>query len=282
MLGSDQTNATAHCPTRTSGGVALTGCQRLILLVFLGPALLAGCATLPADAVQRIEKARSHYQSTRYDEAQRLVNTVIAEYPKTKGVGAAYYFRGMCHYRQGRPGPASSDLMKALGTAAGSKLVAQANAQLGHIWYQRKEYGKASTYYAQAIKAEPEMPFMNQVYYRCGESLQKTGQWDAARKILPKVWKLFAGSDLAGYAKRKFSWPHDYFSIQCGAFDRSDLAHGFANELRRKGFVAATEVNVRGTRAKHVVYVGRYSRFPDAEAALVQVRLGVADAYIVP
>ncbi len=282
MLGSDQRIATARCRARTSDGLALTGFHKLILLVFSGPTLLAGCATLPADAVQRIEKARSHYQSNRYDEAQRLLNAVIDEYPETKGVGAAYYFRGMCHYRQGRLGPASSDLVKALSTASGSKLVAQANAQLGHIWYQRKEYGKASTYYARAIKAEPEMPFMDQVYYRCGDSLQKAGQWDAARKILPKVWKLFQGSDLAAYAKRKFSWPHDYFSIQCGAFDRSDLAHGFANELRRKGFVATTEVNVRGDRAKHVVYVGRYSRFSDAEAALARVRLGVADAYVVP
>ena len=68
----------------------------------------SGCTTLPADAVQRIERARNHYQAKQYTDAERLVNLVIEGHPQTKGVGAAYYLRGMCNYRKKRDPQARS------------------------------------------------------------------------------------------------------------------------------------------------------------------------------
>ena len=242
----------------------------------------SGCATLPADAVQRIERARKHYQAEQYTDAERLVNLVINGYPETKGVGAAYYLRGMCNYRKKRDPQARSDFHKALQTSSDPEVMARANAQLGHIAFQKDDYRQAVGHYFEAVKTGGKVSFMDQVYYRYGDSLQKVGQWQAARKIFPKVWKLFPSSEFVPFARRKFRWRHDFFSIQCAAFNRSDLAHDFANDLRRKGFAASTDVNLRGARAKHVVHVGRYFSFRDARDDLARVRQVAADAFIVP
>ncbi len=242
----------------------------------------SGCATLPADAVQRIERARKHYQAEQYTDAERLVNLVIDGYPETKGVGAAYYLRGMCNYRKKRDPQARSDFHQALRTSSDPEMTARANAQLGHIAFQANDYRQAIGHYMEAVKTGGEVSFMDQVYYRYGDSLQKAGQWQTARKIFPKVWKLFPGSEFVPFARRKFSWRHDFFSIQCAAFNRSDLAHDFANDLRRKGLDASTDVNLRGARAKHVVHAGRYLSFRDARDGLARVRQVVADAFIVP
>ncbi len=242
----------------------------------------SGCATLPADAVQRIERARKHYQAEQYTDAERLVNLVIGGYPETKGVGAAYYLRGMCKYRKKRDPQARSDFHKALQTSSDPQVLARANAQLGHIAFQADDYRKAIGHYIEVVKTGGEVSFMDQVYYRYGDSLQKVGQWQAARKIFPKVWKLFPGSEFVPFARRKFAWARNSFAIQCAAFNRSDLAHDFANDLRRKGLDASTDVNLRGARAKHVVHVGRYFSFRDARDDLARVRQVAADAFIVP
>ena len=242
----------------------------------------SGCTTLPADAVQRIERARKHYQANQYTDAERLVNLVIDGYPETKGVGAAYYLRGMCNYRKKRDPQARSDFHKALQTSSDPEVMARAHAQLGHIAFQADDYRRAIAHYVEVVKTGGEVSFMDQVYYRYGDSLQKAGQWQAARKIFPKVWTLFPDSEFAPFARRKFAWVRNSFAIQCAAFNRSDLAHDFANDLRRKGLDASTDVNLRGERAKHVVHVGRYSSFRDARDDLARVRQVAADAFIVP
>ena len=257
---------------------------RAISILNAGVALtvFCGCASLPADAVRRLEKAQAHYDGNRWVASKRILGLVISDYPETNGVDAAYYLRGMCHYREHREDAARADFGLALRHSTSADITARASAQLGHIAYQRKSFEAASRSYAQAIESAGDAAFMDQVYYRYGDSLQKVGHWRAGRKVLPKVWTLYPTSTLAGYAKMKFGWPHDYHSIQCGAFSRSDLAQQMANNLRRQGFEASAEVNLRGHRVKHVVHVGRYRAFKDAESDLPRVRQLAADAFIVP
>lgn len=234
--------------------------------------------------MQRIDLANQQYLKNRYHKAREILNLVIAEHPRTEGVGAAYYLRGMCYYRQGRDDLARSDFEWVHKVGPNEELVTKANAQLGHISYQRNQHRSASKYYAAAIAVDPKAPFMDQVYYRYGDSLQKLGHWESARTILPKTWNLFPESELTSHARRKFSWNHDYYSIQCGAFSRSDRAYLLAGELRRKGFSAYSAVNLRGQRAKHVVRIGKYGTFTQAESDLARVRriAEAEDAFIVP
>ena len=244
--------------------------------------VFCGCASLPADAIRRLEQAQVHYDGNRFVDSKRALGLVISNYPETKGIDAAYYLRGMCYYREHRQDSARADFELALRHSNSADITARASAQMGHIAYQRKAFAAASRSYAQAIDSAGDAAFMDQVYYRYGDSLQKAGRWEAGRKVLPKVWTLYPNSTLVGYAKMKFGWPHQYHSIQCGAFNRSDLAQGLANNLRRQGFDASSEVNLRGQRVKHVVHVGRYRVFKDAESDLPRVRQHAADAFIVP
>lgn len=246
-------------------------------------AALPGCGGLPKEAVQRIEKANEQYASRKYPEAVRQLNMVIARHPKTKGVAKAYYIRGLCHYQQRQDDRARSDFLDALGTSPDDDLSARCNAQIGHVAYQNDNFATAAEYYAKALKSYADSAFADDVCYRYGDCLQKLGNWRRSREVLPKVWTLFPDSELAGYARLKFAWPHDYFVIQCGAFTRSDLAQEMVKDLRGRGLDAAAQPDTRRTdQIRHVVYVGRYVQFAEAQTDLPRVQRIAPNAYIVP
>lgn len=242
----------------------------------------SGCATLPPDAVRRIQTADADYQAERYSQAVRKLNVVIANYPKTRGVGEAYYLRGLCNLQTQSEHQARVDFESALATAKRPALVARVEAQLGHLSYLQGDYARAVQYYASALPNLPDQPPKDEILYREGDSQQKCGRWKQARQVLPKIWHLFPNSEFVPYARRKFTWPHDYFTIQCGAFSRSDLAHAMANDLRMHKFDAVATVNPMLEATPHVVYVGSYTAYTEAEQQLARVRQQVAEAFIVP
>lgn len=254
----------------------------LCMVVICMTLLLKGCANLPAGEVQRIQRANKLYAASNYVDAKRLLNVVIDAYPRTKGVGEAYYIRGMCELQGDRLDHARSDFQTALTMSSRSDLIAMANAQLGHLAYRNNRFTTASTHYAAAVKDFPKRPPLDEVYYRWGDSLQKTGHWKESRGALAKVMHLFPKSKLEIYARRKFAWRHEYFSIQCGAFEKSTSAQSLANTLRRQRFSAAVEVSVSGPRALHKVYVGSYPKYADAQIELARVRQVIPDAIIAP
>lgn len=242
----------------------------------------AGCATLPAGAVRNIDQATSLYRSGRYAEAQHLLDQVTSQHPKARGVGEAYYVRGLCRLKQNQKEQARSDFKSALATSDRPELSGRVNAQLGHLCYLDSDYAQAVTYYERAVNDLPDEPPADEVYFRYGDSLQRTGQWKKARTVLPKVWQLFSGSRMETYARRKFAWPHDYFAIQCGAFRSVARANELAHQLRGQGLSAAVQLNAGSSSAMHTVYVGSFSRYADAERELSRVRAVVGDAIIVP
>ncbi len=251
----------------------------LAAMVSLGP---AGCATLPADAVHRIQKASEHYSAQKYTDAERLLNVVISNHPRTEGVGDAYYLRAMCRYQQKQDEQAKDDLQLALQTTQRTEVLCKSHAQLGHLEYQREHYDAAARHYGSALPHYPDGPSKGEVYYRYADSLQKIGQWSQARETLPKVWHLFPSSPLAGYARLKFRWPHEYLAIQCGVFDRSELALMLRDRLLDRALPATIEVDSQSRRARHVVYVGQYRNYRSALADLPRVQQVAPDAYIVP
>lgn len=250
--------------------------------VLLLALLSSGCSGLPADAVKKIQEANRLYETGRFSEAQRLLDQVTTSNPQTRGVAEAYYIRGLCRLKQSQTEPARSDFQRALGTSDRADLTGRINAQLGHLCYLGEDYAQAVQYYERAVKELPNQPPTDEVYYRYGDSLQRIGQWQKARTILPKVWQLFPHSRLEPYARRKFSWPHDHFSIQCGAFRSATRAQELARQLRSQQVNAAVDVNASGDTPMHTVYVGAYPNYADAARELSRVRGYAAEAIIVP
>jgi len=251
----------------------------LILIMLAGG---SGCATLPSEAIQRVRKANSFYQTGQVNDAKRLLNLVIRNYPKTRGIGEAYYIRGLCHLREEADRFAQADFQKALKSSKRPELLSRVSAQLGHMNYVQENYALAARYYATALADFPNKPPKDEVYYRYGDCLQKIGKWRKARQALSKVWHLFPGSPLVTYAKRKFKWRHHYFTIQCGAFARKPSAAELATSLRQQRFQAATEVDLSNERAPYVVYVGSFPEYSEAQKYLHEVQRAIPDAFIMP
>jgi tetratricopeptide (TPR) repeat protein len=240
----------------------------------------AGCGQLPADALSQLEQADRAYRQRRYDDALRSVDPVIAAHSQTSGIEEAYYLRGMCYARLDRLSTARHDLERAIESPR-PDIVSRAHAQMGHIAYIKEDYRSACHHYSAALPGFADEPPKDEIYYRYAECLWRSGDCAAARRVLPKIWRLFPDSRLAPFARRKFTWPHDYSTIQCGAFQRSELAHDLARHLRSQGFDSRVGVELRDD-ALHRVYVGQYATFMSARSALQHVLAIVPDAVIVP
>ncbi len=245
-------------------------------------AVLAGCTALPQPAVESVRDAGRMYAAGQYDQAAVVLDRVITEQRNAQGIGEAYYVRGLCHSRQHRYRAAEADLRWAAEHGGRAEIIGRSWAQLGHLAYDQGHYDTAAKYYASALPELPGHPPTDEVYFQHGDSLQKLGRWRDAREVLPKVWHLFPNSHLTQAARRKFAWPHDFLSIQCGAFTDRARARDLERQLRERRLDSRVEVDLRARPPLTKVFVGRFPTFQAARGALPVVRAGVDDAIIVP
>ncbi len=96
------------------------------------------------------------------------------------------------------------------------------------------------------------------------------------------MFQRYPDSPAAGHAKRMYDWPHDYFSIQCGAYREKAGATKLQEELKKAGLRARVETHPRGGEPLHKVLVGRYPRYDQARDMLRSVQHRVSDALVVP
>lgn len=67
----------------------------------------------PSGAGELFKKARTAFDQGHYDEAQQLLDTLIARHPKNRNIHQALFYRGSVHYLEGRFSDASVDFIKA-------------------------------------------------------------------------------------------------------------------------------------------------------------------------
>jgi tetratricopeptide (TPR) repeat protein len=252
------------------------------LLPILVTVLLPACSGLPAAAVEQVRRAQDHYDAGRGAQAESLLAAVIAGHPGTNGIEQAYYLRGLCRSGRGDLRGAREDFTRTLDAAAASALRCQAHAQLGHLDYRDEDYQAAADHYSLAAVDLPLQAPSDVVYYQYGDSLQKTGAWDQSRALLARVWHVFPESGLVEAARRKFSWPHDYMTIECGGPGPAEQLSRLAAELTAAGHEARVEYDLNCRPPAEKLYVGRFERFAAARPVLLQVLNRVPDAAIVP
>jgi len=260
-----------------SGG----GCG-FCLAAAVAAAAAGGCERLPVSAVQQIRQANDAYLHGQLTRGEQLLNPVIARYPDQPDVAEAYYLRSLCRTVTDRREEARSDLRTGLGMADRPELVGLMRAQLGNLEYEAGRYDEAARQYSQARPYLPLRPPTDRVLLRYGISLQRSGQYSAARRMLLELLARFPIGPTTNDAQTRLAWPHDFHSVQCGVFTKADSAQAAARDLRDRGLAATSWQERGGENVRYVVRTGRYPTYAEAEAALPQVRALVPDAFIVP
>lgn len=256
-------------------------CRRSALMS-LALAGLAGCQTLPAPAVQRLNEAEGAYRANQFDRTEELCTAVIKAHGDKPDVAEAFYLRGLARLKGREQDGAIRDFETALNKTQRRELRGRAHAQLGNIDFERGRYQQAVVHYAWARDELPDQPPKDRVCLQHGIALQRLGRFRDAQPVLAETFKKFPQSSHAAEARRRHTWPHEFFTIQCGAFSDVARAHQHAARLQAQGVSAVAVPEGEGGSRLYHVRVGRYITYIQAEGALSGVRRGQPDAFILP
>jgi len=217
--------------------------------------------------------------------ANKRLDSIILQYPIAVESAEAYYLRALCRIKQGKSGDALADLQQCVKLSSRSDLTGKAYAAMGGIQQDMGQWGPAAESYQKALQnlPKPGSPGpTDQVLLRYGMCLQRQGRWDEAREAFSTLINRYPNSPFVEDARRRFSWKHSYFSIQCGAFVRPSQADGLIRKLRSALSEAWIEPEARFGRPMYVVYEGKYGTYAQADGGLRTARHVTPEAFIVP
>ncbi|MFO0839754.1 MAG: SPOR domain-containing protein [Phycisphaerae bacterium] len=256
--------------------------RRLSALLLAVP--LLGCATtLSPEQRQWLQDGRAAYADGKYNRAIEIYTRLIDQASKTPEAGEAYYVRGMSLAKVNNRAAAYSDLRQAASRTEDAEIHWKSNVVLGTLAYEDERWPEAARALGAAAQAMPAAPPLDLVLFRLGSSLERMGNWRAARAAFERLAQTFQNGDYAAAARRRLKSGANAFSIQCGAFSRRENADRLAADLRSRGFAPALRAESSGGSGSLIlVLVGQYSSYAEAGRALSQIQRVVPDAKIWP
>ncbi len=243
---------------------------------------VSGCAAYPDSAWEQLKTARSDYQNQYYGAATRKLDAIVDQYPDHPDSAEAYYVRALCYVHLSQKVYAEADARQCIKLARHDDLKADAHATLATLLYEANRSSEALDHFARALRSSRKRAEEDVLRYRYGLCLLRAGRWTKARQAFAVVYQRFPNQPTAEHAKRLHDWPHDAYSIQCGAFRDQASATKLNGRLKRAGLRSRIESHKRTGEMLHTVYVGKYPRYGQARDALPAVQRRVSDAYIMP
>lgn len=243
--------------------------------------MTAGCGLSESQRVA-LSNGEDAYRRQQYDRANRELTTFLSDASDKPQAADAYYIRGQACARLGKRGQAYSDLKQAIQVAHEDGVRWRAGVALGSLYFEDGDWGGAATAYESAVRVMPASPPLDTVLYRLAQSLQRLGRWRDAQPYFHRVTAEFRRSPLSESAARMVESGVNYFAIQAGVFGLKSNADNMVRTLAGAGLGATVRSEARSSRTVHVVYVGRFNTYADANRTLPTVRRYATDAVIWP
>ncbi len=241
-----------------------------------------GCQSLPRPAVRGIIQSERAYRLARYDESKRLATGVIQAHPDKPDTAEAYYVRGLSRVRTNHRAEGRRDFQAAMRICGRNDLRSTLTAQLANMLMEDGRFTEASRLYETARTGQLSADRDHDLSFRYALSLERSGAFDRARREFARVASRRAGGKLASDASAHLAWKRPYFTVQCGAYSRVDLAQAAAKTLRQQGVDAAALRSDRSAQASYVIHAGRYRDYGAAQSALSAIRRVQPDAFVIP
>lgn len=276
-----QQQTTATIVRRRVGHGLLRGWRRRAIWILATSAPWTGCAGLPESGRQQLLAAYGRYRDKDFQGARAVLDVYLDVYPARHESAEAYYLRALCHAQTSQRDRATGDARSCIRYAREPDLRTKAHAMAGSLLFEAGNTSEALRHYAAAMRM-PERPPKDLLRFRYGVCLQREGRWRQARLEFAAVFQRYPDSNLAGRARRAYDWPHDYFSIQCGAFRDKAGGRELVDKLKRGGMKVRLETRPRRGEMLYMVYSGRYPMYEQAQTALRRAQRPIPDAVIVP
>lgn len=244
----------------------------------LALAWLCGCAERITPAQRALlDEARSAYERQQYAVAVQRLDTFLSQVKGQPETVQAFYLRGMSHARSGMRAQAYADLRSAVALGVDADAVWRSYVVLGTLAFEDSDWEQAAQYLRAAADRMPDRPPKDTVLARLGMCFERTGRWLEARNPYRQIVERFGSGPHGDWARRRLQLNADHFAVQCGVFSQAANAETLRLNLERKGLPAFVRVEPRERASMHVVLVGRYARYEEAQRQLETVRARAGD-----
>lgn len=237
--------------------------------------VIAGCTTPasrpPAPEHPLLVRAERELLAGNEAEALRLYRAYRVGFEPSPFVSECRYWEGAILLKQGKLDEAERSFRACLADPRSRFLEAAAWVGFGDCRFAADDYSGAIQAYQRALDLRVPDARNDYAIYRLGVARQRVGDWEAGRACYQLVLHDHAKSPLRVRAEQRLRYPDRYLHLQVGAFQLEESAKQLEVYLHEKGLIART-VNVVNGAAPYLVWVGDYSSFALAQAALPDVR----------
>ena len=157
-------------------------------------------------------------QADFYDRAARTLAELIRDFPRSKHVERALFYRGESLYARGKKADAAKHYTKLLADFPDSDLAAEALYALGVTQQELDQSDEARQTFARYLKRFPDAALVTEVALRLGETLFAAGEFDQAAQYFAKV------ADTEGFALAD----HALLRHAACLFEQGDYEHAAA------------------------------------------------------
>ena len=147
---------------------------------------------------------RAYFNMGEFVKARRKFEELQASFPKSKLVDETHYYISMCHYFAGEEIGAINSLKSLLESERmGNQRRAQASFTIGEIYFERKEYADAMTYYEKTVNEFEPDTLSPITRFRIAECLWQEKDYQKAKEAFAQVEELDPSLDLLFESKFK-------------------------------------------------------------------------------
>jgi len=133
---------------------------------------------------------RAYFNMGEYVKGRRKFEELQTSFPKSKLVNDSHYYISMCHYFSGEEIGAISSLRHLLESEKiKKKRKAELSFFMGEIYFNRKEFGEATTYYEKTLNQYDPDTLSAIARFRIGECLWEKKDYVQAKETFAQVEK---------------------------------------------------------------------------------------------
>ncbi len=228
-----------------------------ILLIL---AFLSGC-TIPSESstayLKLRDQALDQMRSANYSRARETLKQILSKFPDHPLNLDMELLLSGCERELGNEEEAYRIRERVARQADAKDLKLRANVGLAMIDFQRERYNKAAEKFLAASKLEDEPNMRARRMYQGGLALQRSGQFEGARKTYQQVIQLAPDSQAARRAQVQLLYP-DNFAVQTGAFRQLKNAREQKELLSKNGFPTEVVEFKLPQGTLHCVRVGNF------------------------
>ncbi|MCK4341720.1 MAG: SPOR domain-containing protein [Phycisphaerae bacterium] len=258
-------------------------CRWLRLPIGLGLVIvLSGCQGLNQRQRSWLAEGERAYAQKRYSAAVECLTVFLADVKGRPEIARALYVRGMSKALVGRRPQAYADLEKAARLGCDPEITWRAYAVLGVLYFEDQNWTAGAQAFTHAVEKMPTVAPMDALLYRLGLCYERAGRWGEALVPYRRIVSVFPRGAYADRAGRRLQLQADHFAVQAGVFSQPAGAERLVEELRGGNLPAYVRRETRNNQLYHIVLVGRYDSYQQANQMLARVRGHIPAAQLYP